>query len=413
MRSLLAHRLPGTAAAAAKAEWTDIVEGEHPLWAGLSEPYKHTIRAFLVYFNTQIQRQATERFNFKNGSVGEPLRSSLTCCPSEQACGFRAAKLASAGNFFFAGARLFFRSLEAAIFLFSRVARIPEGSLVLPVIRTEGKITLGAELLDGDIIRGQNEISHPLAPKGETGHSDEEAEWGDHCLPFPRGVSGIWKGRLTQVWPLRRAAEPVFGPSQSGQGRHRSAAPRPHQAGAVLGNQGRGRDRGAAASEPARADRAQQRRRDCVRDRVLVHLHLPLAHPRGACLSREGCAAQPSSSRCDATVQTSRNAAQGVGEMIARRDVPKVLLLNGSHDRETSAALDHGGLMAASDVVKAICSALNREYGRPEARLEYPTSAYVTAVLAPKGGSIVVDKESLVNLGVRCAQSIPVIVLCF
>lgn len=67
------------------------------------------------------------------------------------------------GNFFFAGARLFFRSLEAGIFLFSRVARIPEGSLVLPVIRTEEKITLGAELLDGSIIRGQNEISHPSA----------------------------------------------------------------------------------------------------------------------------------------------------------------------------------------------------------------------------------------------------------
>lgn len=37
---------------------------------------------------------------------------------------------ATAGNFFFAGARTFFRSLESAIFLFSRVARIPEGSIV-------------------------------------------------------------------------------------------------------------------------------------------------------------------------------------------------------------------------------------------------------------------------------------------
>lgn len=66
-----------------------------------------------------------------------------------------------AGNFFFAGARLFFRSLEAAIFLFSRVARIPEGSQVLPAICTEERITLGAELLDGSFIRGQHSISHP------------------------------------------------------------------------------------------------------------------------------------------------------------------------------------------------------------------------------------------------------------
>ena len=71
---------------------------------------------------------------------------------------------ACAGNFFFAGARLFFRSLEAAIFLLSRVARIPEGSLVLPAICTEERITLGAELANSAIIRGQNEISHPAAP---------------------------------------------------------------------------------------------------------------------------------------------------------------------------------------------------------------------------------------------------------
>lgn len=80
-------------------------------------------------------------------SVCRPQRSHMPPC--------------NAGNFFFAGARLFFRSLEAAIFLFSRVARIPEGSLVLPVIRTEGSITLGAELVNGTIIRGQNQISHP------------------------------------------------------------------------------------------------------------------------------------------------------------------------------------------------------------------------------------------------------------
>lgn len=49
----------------------------------------------------------------------------LCCCPCPT------------GNFFFAGSRLFFGSLEAAVFQFSRVARIPEGSLVLPAIRTE------------------------------------------------------------------------------------------------------------------------------------------------------------------------------------------------------------------------------------------------------------------------------------
>lgn len=70
VRKLLAYRLPGEVTADAKLEWNDIVEGQHELWKGIGEPYKHTIRAFLVYFHTQILRQATEQFNFKNGSVG-------------------------------------------------------------------------------------------------------------------------------------------------------------------------------------------------------------------------------------------------------------------------------------------------------------------------------------------------------
>lgn len=68
-----------------------IVEGTHPLWGGVSEPYKHMIRSFLVHFQLQILSQVSEEFNFRNGSIG---------------------------NFFFAGSRTFFRSLESAVFLF-------------------------------------------------------------------------------------------------------------------------------------------------------------------------------------------------------------------------------------------------------------------------------------------------------
>ena len=134
VNSLLAHRLSPEDASAAKDEWYEIVEGDHHLWNKISEPYKNTIRAFLVHFQANILRQATLKFDFSNGSIG---------------------------NYFFAGARIFFRSLEAAIFLYSRVSGIPEGSLVLPAVCTEDRLTLGAELRDGTVIRGQNEISHP------------------------------------------------------------------------------------------------------------------------------------------------------------------------------------------------------------------------------------------------------------
>ncbi|KVH89476.1 LPPG:FO 2-phospho-L-lactate transferase CofD/UPF0052 [Cynara cardunculus var. scolymus] len=93
------------------------------------------IRMLEPYANL-ILRRTNESFCFSNGSIG---------------------------NFFFAGARIFFQSLDAAIFLFSRVSQIPTESLVLPVISTNDRLTLGCELWDGMIIRGQNEISHPTS----------------------------------------------------------------------------------------------------------------------------------------------------------------------------------------------------------------------------------------------------------
>ncbi|XP_059669865.1 uncharacterized protein YNL011C isoform X2 [Cornus florida] len=133
VKKLLGHRLP-LDAQQAKSEWYDIVEGGHSLWKGVSKAYRETIRAFLAYFQNEILRRSSESFCFSNGSIG---------------------------NFFFAGARTFFQSLDAAIFLFSRVSDIPKESLVLPVISTNDRLTLGCELWDGTIIRGQNEISHP------------------------------------------------------------------------------------------------------------------------------------------------------------------------------------------------------------------------------------------------------------
>lgn len=90
VKALLGHRLHPSNATEAKHEWADIVEGTHPLWKGIGAPYRDTIRAFLLHFNYEILREPSTLFNFCNGSVG---------------------------NFFFAGARTFFKSMDAAIFL--------------------------------------------------------------------------------------------------------------------------------------------------------------------------------------------------------------------------------------------------------------------------------------------------------
>lgn len=104
------------------------------LWERISIEKKETIRGFLVLFNFEILKRAHKHFNFRNGSIG---------------------------NFFLTGARLFFGSLEAAIFLFSSITSIREPTYVLPVINTNHTAAIAALLEDGQTLRGQCEISHP------------------------------------------------------------------------------------------------------------------------------------------------------------------------------------------------------------------------------------------------------------
>ncbi|KAI9282682.1 hypothetical protein BY458DRAFT_496988 [Sporodiniella umbellata] len=65
----------------------------------------------------------------------------------------------SIGNFLLTGARLFTGSLEAALFLFASIIGVP--TMVIPVMNTNGTATIAATLNNGATLRGQCEISHP------------------------------------------------------------------------------------------------------------------------------------------------------------------------------------------------------------------------------------------------------------
>lgn len=291
VKRLLGHRLP-IDALQAKSEWYEIVEGNHSLWKGVSLPYRETILAFLIYFQNQILRRSSESFCFSNGSIG---------------------------NFFFAGARIFFQSLDAAIFLFSRVSDIPSESLVLPVVSTNDRLTLGCELWDGTIIRGQNEISHPTNRFME---------------PINKGCSYV------QTLPSR--IKRVFYMSSEG--------------------------------------------------RNLLHEVFPIVNPIALeQLGKVDCIVYAMGSLftsvCPSLVLL------GIGESISTRSCPKVLLLNGSHDRETAG-------LSASCFVTAITDALNRTYGDPDNCLKNLPSEYINALLVPKDGQIPVDVQSLAAQGI-------------
>ncbi|GAU30267.1 hypothetical protein TSUD_384880 [Trifolium subterraneum] len=190
-----------------------------------------------------------------------------------------------------AGARIFFQSLDAAIFLFSRVSDIPPESLVLPVISTNDRLTLGCELRDGTIIRGQNEISHPSSGTMEP---------------------------VKKVFPLPNAA--------------------------VL---------------------EQLYNVDCI------------VYGMGSLFT----------SICPSLVLL------GIGEIISSRSCLKVLMLNGTNDRETNG-------FSASCFVTAITDALNRTYGEPCNRLQNLPSQYINTLLVPRNSKISVDVNCLSAQGI-------------
>ena len=268
------------------------------MWNDVTEPYKHTIRAFLIFFQNEILRNCRTHFDFRNGSVG---------------------------NFFFAGARLFFHSLEAAIFLFSRVTRIPEGSKVLPAIQTEERITLGAQLQNGLFIRGQSQISHP---QGSNVHIvDKQCDGG----------------------PLPAAIHRVF----------------------YLASEGTGVEH----EVQFEANRS-----------VLTALEQAdmIVYGMGSLYT----------SICSTLIL------RGIGEVISEKSCPKVLLLNGGHDRETYLCRSSqiSGPMSATDVLEAVVDALNRISCE---RLENPVDRYVTTILFPRNGQMDIDRTELEVTGIR------------
>ncbi|KAK6264615.1 hypothetical protein SCA6_020049 [Theobroma cacao] len=315
VRRLLGHRLPINSQQA-KSEWYKIVEGGHSLWEGVSKPYRETIRAFLAYFQNEILRRPNESFCFSNGRLKITF---LFGALSTWFMHHEALIIVIPDEDIVTGARVFFQSLDAAIFLFSRVSDIPAESLVLPVISTNGRLTLGCELWDGTIIRGQNEISHPT--NGSMGPVD--------------------KGR-SSVPALPSRIKRVFYMSSEGTNSLHEVFPTVNPA--VL---------------------EQLSNVDCI------------VYAMGSLFT----------SLCPSLVLL------GIGEIISSRSCPKVLLLNGTHDRETTG-------FSASSFVTAITDALNRTYGDSHNCLKKLPNQYINTLLVPKDGEIPIDVQCLSSQGI-------------
>lgn len=366
VRRLLGHRLvsmergkhPGEEATRkriskmAREEWLDILEGghdgkEHSLWKEVSTPYRSIIRSFLVHFHSQVLQtsQSSPPFDFTGGSVG---------------------------NFFFAGARTFFGSLPATIFLFSKVAEIPTGSRVLPAVLTEERLVLGAELKNKVRIRGQYNISHPK-PKINTSLDNESS---GH-RPVVKSGSFDSKEDILSLHPspISRITYLLRDPTWQRKNQLQSKL-------TAKSNASDWNDRHEIYPEPN-----------------------PLVIEA---LSNANCIVYGCGSLFTSVIPSL--VLSGVGKAIAECDgiVPRIMLLNGWHDRETSwVELEKNVLvvkkMDATACVKAVVDALDQggkvsddDNDEITPSKSFPlVTDYISHILFPIGTEIEINEQSL------------------
>ena len=135
--ALFNHRLSQTSSYEAEREWQSIVSGTSKLWRDIPSAKKELIRSFLNLFNLEAlkrSRPPASTFDFTSASIG---------------------------NLFLTGARLFSGSFESAIYLLGSLCGIPDDVHVIPAINSNFSHHISAGLANGDIIVGQNSISHP------------------------------------------------------------------------------------------------------------------------------------------------------------------------------------------------------------------------------------------------------------
>ncbi len=382
VKELLGYRLHPTDSDLAREEWYAIQEGNHPLWEGIGQDYANIIRRFLVHFHVEVSsKPIKERFDFVNGSIG---------------------------NFFFAGARLFFRSMDAAIFLYSRVSRIPDDTVIAPCIlhKEDERVNLAAELVDGTILRGQNEISHP---------SIDSKKFSKNIVVSSSSKSPdvvrkeFWTKVLTSGELPESEPHEMWGGLAESSGGFKSVR--------------------AALASGSLIDAAEllKSRFDDIADTPLsvwdvnkvVTAYDPLPSP----IKRVFYASSLEESDDNFEVHPKPNPTvienmvdadailygmgslytsiipnlglKGMGAEIAKSKGKKILMLNGCTDRET-------GSMRASDVVQAIVDAVNMRYTSIET--DFTVQDIITDVVAPRNGGIELDTDVLDAMGVVVHQ---------
>jgi len=327
IRALLNHRLPKDGAAALE-DWQDIVAGTSALWTPIPGPEKELLRSMLNHINFEILKRARPPLNTFNFSF------------------------ASVGNLFLTGARVFTGSFESAIHLVSLICRIPSSVSVIPAINSNFSHHISAGLENGEVITGQNAISHPSIPTAipeRASFFTDEPE--DANLPgslpslrqaaiaFSKGHDDDLSSRIERIWYINPYGQEIH------------IAPNPKVLQALQSSS------------------------------AVVYSIGSLYSSIVPCLVLKGV---------------------GAALSVLPASCKRILILNGSIDRETG---PRNRPMGAVDFVAAIaraCEESKGEHGEGEASL---WKQYVSHVVYVEGEDVpIVDKNKLSAAGVECVR---------
>ncbi|AMD20035.1 HCL116Wp [Eremothecium sinecaudum] len=340
---VLSYRLPDDSKAA-KAEWTDVVEGGHKLWAGVPAPLRECIRPFLAHIQSEL---------LKRSKISKP---------------FQFAK-ASIGNLFLTGARLFLGSLDAAIELMLRIGRSDKSITVIPCINSNHMYHISALLENGMVITGQSQISHPsvsssryptqlnncgeksprwnnISPLSTSYILEEEEE---DATPFyihpDLKTSQLYFEKMLDEQPLSAPVQRVFYINPYGEEIFPSA-----------------------------------------NSRVIQHLKKcdMLVYSVGSLI----------------TSLMPMVILGNVAEVIVETKMKKVLLINSTYDRETFGI---SGLRYVNMMIEAMEVAATR-YKKSMGKMDHmrwPATAYITDIVCTKGGQIQIEQKVLERKGIR------------
>ncbi|KAF2156941.1 UPF0052-domain-containing protein [Myriangium duriaei CBS 260.36] len=367
IKLLFNHRLPNDCETA-RREWLDIVEAKHDLWDHISSPKKELIRSFLITVSLEIVKRLrpTSRFDFSKASIGNlfltgyVLTNTLTRSPADRG-----------------SARLFTGSLESAIYLLSSICAVPSSISVLPAINTNFSHHISAGLADGTTITGQNNISHPsigldAVPGYITAFEDSYEE-----------SDKIEDANLPGTLPTLRASQINF-----------TKTVNPSLA---LQTDG-------AANQPVTAsdDLPHRITRLWYISPYGAEIRLP-ANPRVlSALSSSSAVIYSIGSLYTSLVPSLILRGVGTTIMTTASIRSKILILNGSNDRETGPSRT---AFTALDFVQAIADACVQSQGRPHAEPTELRSCVSHVVYMDGPGVPRVDREALAKVGVEAIKT--------